>query len=331
MVVIFGRKEMFKAKKLDKLVEAGIISAKQRQQILDFDKDKNSGFVAKLLSILGIFIIGVGVISIIAANWDGINEAIKLFVMFLLLFGSGMLAFYWDKNGMTEKAEKMLVGLFLLSGAAIGLIIQIYQLSGGKWYNVLFVWCLVTLPLLFALKKSYVAYFWVPVFLIWSDALFWDWRGTHGLAAFYNPFGYMLWDIGLFAAFAFIGKMIMKYTSQMTVGKALCKYSLFAVYLCLALYIIFAWRMEYISRLVIATILLIVSGFVYRYYGAYHLIRRNIKFGGLVAAMFYVNFADMFGLLQSGVGLILSGVGLILLVRFWPKLVAMIAKEKKNA
>ncbi|MBP5698465.1 MAG: DUF2157 domain-containing protein [Alphaproteobacteria bacterium] len=321
---------MFKAKKLDKLVAAGIISAEQRQQILDFDKDKNSGFAAKLLSILGIFIIGVGVISIIAANWDGISDTIKLFVMFLMLFGSGMLAFYWDKNGMTEKAEKMLVGLFLLSGAAIGLIIQVYQLSGGKWYNVLLVWCLVTLPLLFALKKSYVAYFWVPVFLVWCDAVFWDWRGTRGLAAFYDPFGYMLWDIGFFAAFAFIGKMIMKYTSQMTVGKALCKYSLFAVYLCLALYIVSAWKITHISRLGIAIALLVVSGFVYRYYGAYHLIRRNIKFGGLVAVMFYVNFADRFGLLHSGIGLILSGVGLILLVKYWKKITTLFLQEKNN-
>ena len=321
---------MFKAKKLDKLVLAGIISSKQKQQILDFDKDKNSGFAAKLLSILGIFIIGVGVISIIAANWDGISDTIKLFVMFLMLFGSGMLAFYWDKNGMTEKAEKMLVGLFLLSGAAIGLIIQVYQLSGGKWYNVLLVWCLVTLPLLFALKKSYVAYFWVPVFLGWCDAVFWDWRGTRGLAAFYDPFGYMLWDIGFFAAFAFIGKMIMKYTSQMTVGKALCKYSLFAVYLCLALYIVSAWKITHISRLGIAIALLVVSGFVYRYYGAYHLIRRNIKFGGLVAVMFYVNFADRFGLLHSGIGLILSGVGLILLVKYWKKITTLFLQEKNN-
>ncbi len=316
---------MFKAKKLDRLVEAGIISAKQRQQILDFDKDKNSGFAAKLLSILGIFIIGVGVISVIAANWDGISDVIKLFVMFLMLFGCGLLAFYWDKNGMTEKAEKMLVGLFLLSGATIGLIIQVYQLSGGKWYNVLLIWCLVTLPLLFALKKSYVAYFWVPVFLVWCDAVFWDWRGTPVLGAFYDP-----WDIGFFAAFAFIGKMVMKYSSQVTIGKALCKYSLFAAYLCLALYIVSAWKITHISRLGIAIALLVVSGFVYRYYGAYHLIRRNIKFGGLVAVMFYVNFADMFGLLSSGFGMILFGIGLILLVRNWPEMIALVIKEKKN-
>lgn len=321
---------MFKAKKLDKLVDAGIISAKQRQQILDFDKDKNSGFAAKLLSILGIFIIGVGVISIIAANWDGINDAIKLFVMFLLLFGSGMLAFYWDKNGMTEKAEKMLVGLFLLSGAAIGLIIQVYQLSGGKWYNVLLVWCLVTLPLLFALKKSYVAYFWVPVFLVWCDAVFWDWRGTRGLAAFYDPFGYMLWDMAFFAIFAFLGKMIMQYTPQVMVGKAFCKYSLFAVYLYLAVYIVFAWKIMYISRLIIAAALLIISGFIYKYYGAYHLIRRNVKFGGLLVAMFYINLADGIGLLQSGLGLIFSGIFLILLVKYWPRFMAMIGVEKKN-
>lgn len=320
---------MFKAKKLDKLVEAGIISAKQRQQILDFDKDKHSGFVARMLSLLGVFIIGLGVISIVAANWNGINDAVKLFVMFGLLFGCGMLAFYWQKNGMVEKAERLLVGLFLLSGAAIGLIIQVYQLSGGKWYTVLLVWCLVTLPLLFAAEKKYVAYFWVPVFLVWCDCLMWDLRYKGILHAIHDPFGYVIYDMVLFAGFAFLGKMIMKYQPRFTIGEPLCKYGLFAFYLCLALYIIFAWHN--ITRLLIAGGILIVSSYIYRYYKNYALIRRNVKFAGLIAAVFYVNFADRFGLLNSGIGMILFGIGLILLVKYWAKLVAIFAGEKKNA
>lgn len=322
---------MFKVKQLDKLVRAGIISEEQKEQILNFENRKNSGFISRLIALLGVFTIGIGIISIIASNWENIGEMAKLFVMFAALFGCGIGAGICHHKGMFEKCEKLLVVMFLLVAATIGLIIQVYQLSGGKWYTVLAIWFLVTAPLLFVSGKNCVAYFWVPVFLVWCDCLMWDWRGLHGLSAILDPFGYVLYDMGLFAGFALLGKLMVQYLSKQTLGRALLKYSLFAVYLCLALYIIFAWRLTHIYRLIIAAVLLIVSGFVYRHFGAYGLVRRNIKFGGLIVVMFYINLAGNVGLLQSGVGLILSGVGLLFLVKFCSIIMSALAKEKKDA
>lgn len=321
---------MFKAKQLDKLVQAGIISALQKEQILNFD-NKNTGFVSRLITLLGVFTIGVGIISIVASNWDNISDTIKLIVMFAMLFGCGIGAGMYHQKGMFDKCEKLLVVMFLLAAAAIGLIIQVYQLSGGKWYSVLAIWFLVTAPLLFVSGKNCVAYFWVPVFLVWCDCLMWDCRGTKGLASFFDPFGYMPYDMMLFASFALFGKLMVDYLPKQTLGKALLKYSLFAVYLCLALYIVFAWRWAHVNRFIIAAVILIVSGFIYKRIGAYTLVRRNIKFGGLIVAMFYINLAGNFGLLHSGIGLILSGIGLLLLVKFWSKIVQVLSGEKKNA
>ena len=328
---------MFKIKKLDKLVAAGIISAEQKQQILDFDKDKNAGFIGRLLSVLGIFIIGCGIISVVAANWNYIGESFKLFVMFALLFGSGYMAYLWQKQGLQSRAEKMLVGLFLLSGAAIGLIIQIYQLSGGQWYSVLAVWFLVTAPLLFVAKEKYLPCFWVPVFLMWCYACAQDALYQGDFLAFrkYVYGGDKLIIIALFGSFVFLAKMIMLYMPQFKLGEVLHKYALFAAYLVFAFYILFSWSWRgghsvQFVRLLIALGLIIGTSIVYRHYGSYDLIRRNIKFAGLVVFVFYADVASSLGLLESGIGLILSGIGLLLVVKFWPRIANIIMGEKKN-
>ena len=324
---------MFKAKQLDKLVQAGIISTEQKGQILTFEQNNHVGFVSRLLSLLAIFTISVGVISIVASNWENIGDIFKLFVMFMLLIGTGLTAFYWQNNGKKETAEKMLVGLFLLIGAAIGLVIQIYQLSGGEWYSVLFVWCLVSAPLLFAAEKHYVACFWTPIFLIWCGAYMHDILPTaRGFAAIFDPFGdYMLYQIALFAFIAFLGKMIVLYMPKLSFGDVWRKYSLFAAYFCLALYIMCAWQITHFYRLVIAAAILFVSGMIYKHYGAYSLIRRNIKYGGLIVAVIYLNLAGSLGLWQTGIGLILSGAGLLLLIKFLPKVINRIIGEQKDA
>lgn len=292
---------MFKAKQLNKLVQAGIITAAQRDQILIFDQTNHTGFISRLLSLLAVFTIGIGIISIIASNWQNISDNLKLFVMFALLISSGLATSYWHNNTKDEYAERMLIAIFMLIGAAIGLIIQIFQLSGGKWYSVLFIWCATSLPLLFVARKSYFSCFWTPVFLMWCGICIMDTLRPHGFGAIFDPFGnYMLYPIALFASLTFIGKMIALYAPQFSFGEVWRKDSLWAAYFCLALYIIFAWQTTHLYRLFIATIILVVSGLIYKHYGAYHLIRRNIKYGGLIIAMLYLNLAASLGLWKTG-------------------------------
>ena len=62
---------MFKAKKLNKLVAAGIITQTQKQQILEYDDNADSlALVSRALMLLGIFTVGLGIISLIASNWQ---------------------------------------------------------------------------------------------------------------------------------------------------------------------------------------------------------------------------------------------------------------------
>lgn len=307
---------MFSAKKLEKLVAAGIISPEQKSEILKFDDTTSGGFVMKALSLLAIFTIGIGVISMIASNWEAISDGVKLFVMFVVLFATAGGAVYYRQTGQTDKAENWLVGLFLFTGAAIGLVIQIYHLSGGKMHTPFGFWCLTTLPLLFAAKKKNIAYFWVSLFLAWCAMFFISFKAFR-----------LERLLEVYALLVAVGFLLNKYVPNFVAGSVLKKQSFFAFYLVLAVYIL--WYSG--ERLLISAGILLATSFLYYHYQDYRKVRLNIKFAGLWVFGAYIYFGDEIGLFSTGLGLILSGVLLILLLKGVSKISKQIKGGQKNA
>jgi len=307
---------MFSAKKLEKLVAAGIISPEQKSEILKFDDAVSGGFVMKALSLLAIFTIGVGVISIVASNWEAISDGVKLFVMFAVLFGTAGGAVYYRQTGQTDKAENWLAGLFLFVGAAIGLVIQIYHLSGGKIHTPFGFWCLATLPLLFAAKKKNVAYFWVLLFLVWCTMWLTD----------YWPFRLQLL-LEAYATLLAVGFLLCKYVPSFAAGSVLEKQSFFAFYLVLAVYIL--WYS--LSHLLISAGILLATSFLYYHDREYRKIRLNIKFAGLWVFSAYIYLGDKIGLFSTGIGMIISGVVLIAVLKGISKISKQLRGGQENA
>ncbi len=81
--------------KLDKLLKEwvlkGLINNNEAKQILHYESNKpqNSYAIISLIT-LGVIIVGIGIISIVAANWDKIPSDIKLLSDFLILYICGM-------------------------------------------------------------------------------------------------------------------------------------------------------------------------------------------------------------------------------------------------
>ena len=73
--------------KLDQWQQAGLLSSAQHDAILAFEakQPSRSSWWLYSLMILGAVIIGLGIISLIAANWADIPDVLKLGVDFLLL------------------------------------------------------------------------------------------------------------------------------------------------------------------------------------------------------------------------------------------------------
>ncbi|EIJ36378.1 DUF2157 domain-containing protein [Thiothrix nivea] len=164
---------MNNTKKLHQWLQAGLITPAQQAAILAFEAEhpQRSNWWLYSLMILGTAIIGLGVISLIAANWADIPDNIKLGADFALL---GLLAIgiHWQYPNRQHGVwfEVLLVGFMLLCLASIGLIAQIYHI-GGKWYHALLFWAVITSLLSLFARNLFTRLFWVTLFLhgvVWS-------------------------------------------------------------------------------------------------------------------------------------------------------------------
>lgn len=109
-------------------VKKGIISPKQQQQLLElYPEDARA---IGLLPLLGSLLVGLSALSLVAANWQGLPEWLRIGLLlgaFLGAYGSGE---FFLRRG-NSSVGMGLVGLgLILFGAAIILTGQMYQLIG---------------------------------------------------------------------------------------------------------------------------------------------------------------------------------------------------------
>lgn len=143
----------------------GFINPDQAQRIRDHEAAKpESSWILSGLLILGALIIGIGVISLIAANWNDIPDFVKLGADFILL---AALAFATLRAWEAKRAilfEVLLLSFMILCLASIGLISQIYH-TGGKLYQALLLWSFITAAASLASRQTFVPFMWTAAFL----------------------------------------------------------------------------------------------------------------------------------------------------------------------
>ena len=150
--------------KIQTWVSQGLISEQQADKILAHEGSKSgsSWFMVGLLS-LGAFTIGLGVISLIAANWREIPDVMKVGVDFLAL---SMIAYgvLWAFDAKKKAVFEGALLLFVIGCmATIGLIAQIFH-SNGTLEQALLFWSLITLPAVLAANAILVPLIWSGVF-----------------------------------------------------------------------------------------------------------------------------------------------------------------------
>jgi uncharacterized membrane protein len=152
-------------KSLTRWLKQGLITAEQQQAILDFEATKPTGswqswgFVA-----LGAIIAGIGLVSIVAANWGAIPDSLKLGFDFFLLTITA-LGIYFNQNSLKpHRFDALIIIYLLLCLASIGLISQIYH-TGGLLHHAFLFWSAITLPVALFSRKAFVPYLWVTIFM----------------------------------------------------------------------------------------------------------------------------------------------------------------------
>lgn len=151
--------------RLKEWVLLGLITQAQANQIgaHESTKPENRWILSGLLT-LGVVIIGIGVISLIAANWDKIPDSIKLCSDFIVLTG---LAFLVLRDWSSEKNirfEALLLFFLIFCLASIGLIAQIYHVE-GRFYQALMLWSGITVGAALLARRQFIPLMWCAGFL----------------------------------------------------------------------------------------------------------------------------------------------------------------------
>ncbi len=151
-------------KRVEEWVGAGLITPEQAERIYAHEADDSArntlGFA---LAWLATGCIGLGIIALIASNWDAIPAAAKLILYFAVYAGLAA-ALLHPKTDRGHWREMIRLALMIFTMAGLGLVAQIYNIHSEPWRGPLF-WCLMTLPLAITATSPLGVLLWYPIFL----------------------------------------------------------------------------------------------------------------------------------------------------------------------
>lgn len=145
-------------KDIPELIDAGIITPETAQKIADYYQNKKRSSTNRLFiafGILGAILVSLGIILIIAHNWDELSRTTKTIFAFLPLVLTQLLCVFvlLKKSDNKTWIESATTLLFFAIGACIALISQIYNIPGNL-SSFLLIWMLLALPLIYVMKSS---------------------------------------------------------------------------------------------------------------------------------------------------------------------------------
>ncbi|PRX56357.1 DUF2157 domain-containing protein [Flagellimonas meridianipacifica] len=151
-------------KDLEDLVKANVITEDIANNIRSYYQTKSespsSNRLFVVFGILGAILVGLGIILIIAHNWDELSRFTKTCFAFLPLVLGQLLCCYslLKKSGSTAWKESTTAFLFFAIGASIALVSQIYHIPGDL-SSFLLTWMLISLPLVYVMGSSVTSLF----------------------------------------------------------------------------------------------------------------------------------------------------------------------------
>lgn len=148
-------------KELEDLIKANVIdeaTASRISSYYDLQKPGSSGRLNIVLGILGSLLAGIGIILLVAHNWDQFGRLTKTLLSFLpLLLGQALCAFVLlKKKGIVAWREVGASLLLFAVGASISLVSQVYHIEGSLSGFIL-IWLVLVVPLAYIMNSSMVA------------------------------------------------------------------------------------------------------------------------------------------------------------------------------
>ena len=156
-------------KKLTQWQQAQLLTAAQVQKIRAYEQQHHKPWVLLGFGLLGVFTVVLGIIALIAANWNMIGPETKLVANFI---GYGVLgaAFYYTERYRPWVKELVIMGWFGYVLGTIALVGQIFHLEGELYQTGIF-WSVLTAPLLMFSQGKVAPLVWFGVML--GSVLLW--------------------------------------------------------------------------------------------------------------------------------------------------------------
>jgi len=154
-------------RKINIWLNAGVIDADTAQRIREYESGRARPLGLWALIGLGALAIGLGIVSLVAANWDDIPGMVRLAIHALLIIGLCAAVYLLQPRkgflGLYLK-DILLFVLALLGLTFFGHLGQVYQTSSPLWQPLL-IWLLLFSPLLLLTGRGWL------ISLLWMAGL----------------------------------------------------------------------------------------------------------------------------------------------------------------
>ncbi len=152
---------------LQELVEAGIITPDTARNITAWYEQKKEPGSNRFVLALGIFgslLVGLGIILLVAHNWDQFSRFIKTLFSFLPLLLAQIICLFvlLRKRDNAVWSESSAIFLFFAIAASIALVSQVYHVNGSL-SSFLLSWLLLSFPLIYIMSSSGVSLLYIGV------------------------------------------------------------------------------------------------------------------------------------------------------------------------
>lgn len=185
---------------LPKWVERGVLTEQKADDIQSLyrvpEQKGWAGIILTTLSVFGAFLIGGGILLIVAHNWDMLPKVVKLFCSFVPVLVGLKLCWWVMENRSASAAWREGSAVFLACAIAanISLIGQIYHLSSGLDRYVLTV-SLLIVPLIYLMQSHLASVLFLSGITSWflitvGQEEYGTSLAIWGLLALYVPWGY---------------------------------------------------------------------------------------------------------------------------------------------
>jgi uncharacterized membrane protein len=144
-------------RKLREWQEAGLLDAEAVERIRAHEDKHSRPAVLYAVAGVGAFAIVLGLVAVIASNWENISGGTKIAADFLLGLGLAAALFRSEKGWLREVLLVVYYGFVL---ASLGLIGQVYQLQSEPW-RALALWSAATFPFMLLVEGRFAASTWL--------------------------------------------------------------------------------------------------------------------------------------------------------------------------